>query len=207
MGDNESYWEKRHETYRHRLSAVGDIRRSEDENAQLFSKKKQKVCNVLRDMQMIDLLGLRVLDAGCGIGLLSELFYVLGAEVSGVDASAIAITDAKNRCPGSDFQVASLLDFRFGYEFDVTFCIDVLYHIVNDDNWRIVVGNLVSHTRPSGAVIILDQIKTQIVAPAPHVRYRTQSMYNEAMGLLGLHNVTPDGHSDFLVYRNGNRYL
>jgi 2-polyprenyl-3-methyl-5-hydroxy-6-metoxy-1,4-benzoquinol methylase len=207
MGDNENYWEKRHETHRHKLSAVGDIRRSEEENVQFFSKKKQKVCNLLRDMQMMDLSRLKVLDAGCGVGLLSELFFVLGAEVGGVDASVIAITDAKNRCPGGDFQVASLLDFRFDYEFDVTFCIDVLYHIVKDENWRIVLRNLVSHTRPGGPVIILDQVKTEIVAPAPHVRYRTRSMYNDAMGLLGLHNVTPDGHNDFLVYQAGSRYL
>jgi len=202
--DNEAYWIARHEDYRHKLAAVGDISSSEERNLELYAQKKRRVADLLKTMGSLDLAGKTVLDAGCGIGMVSELFFVLGAEVNGVDASPVAAKEAELRCPGGDFQAASLLDFSFSQSFDIVFCLDVLYHVVDDENWKRVLVQLVSHARPGGRVVIIDQHKAEPFSPADHVRFRTQQMYDEAMLACGAQTVTPPDHPHFLVYERSS---
>ncbi len=199
--DNEAYWVARHEEYRHKLAAVGDIQSSEERNLELYARKKRRVAELLRDTETLDLRGLSVLDAGCGIGILSELFYVLGAEeVNGVDASPVAVEEAALRCPGGLFTAGSLLDFSLEREFDLVFCLDVLYHVVDDENWKAALGRLVHHLKPGGRVYVIDQHKPEPFSPADHVRFRTREMYDEAMGALGARAVPLPDHPHFLGY-------
>lgn len=198
--DNEEYWIARHEQLRSKLAAVGDISSSEEDNLERYAKKKRSVATLLRAMDRIDLTGSSVLDAGCGVGMLSELLYVLGADVSGVDASPIAVAEARHRCPDGDFQTASLLDFSFEAKFDLTFCVDVLYHVVGDANWKEVLRNLVAHTSPGGSVVILDQHKHEPTSPADHVKFRTRAMYDETMAEAGVVPRAMPGQAMFLVY-------
>jgi len=198
--DNEAYWVARHEDYRHKLAAVGDISSSEERNLELYAQKKRRVADLLKATSSLDLAGKTVLDAGCGIGMVSELFYVLGARVSGVDASPVAAEEAGLRCPGGEFQAASLLDFSFPGSFDIVFCLDVLYHVVDDENWKAVLAQLVRHAKTGGRIVIIDQHKAQPISPADHVRFRTRQMYDEAMADLGLRPVPLPDHPHFLVY-------
>ena len=202
-GDNEAYWLERHRKLQRKLAAVGDISSSEERNLELYARKKRRVADLLRELCGLDLSGRSVLDAGCGVGMIAEMLYVLGADVSGVDASPIAIEEARHRCPAGDFRAESLLDFSFEERFDLTLCIDVLYHVVDDRNWMVVLGNLVEHTKPGGFLVLLDQHKDEIQSPAPHVRFRTKSLYADAMSELEVRDVTPPDQEVFLVYRVG----
>jgi 2-polyprenyl-3-methyl-5-hydroxy-6-metoxy-1,4-benzoquinol methylase len=199
--DNEAYWLERHRRLQHKLAAVGDISSSEERNLELYARKKRRVADLLRELCGLDLTGLSALDAGCGVGMISELLYVLGADVSGVDASPVAIDEARHRCPAGDFRSESLLDFRFQKRFDLTLCIDVLYHVVDDQNWLVVLGNLIAHTKPGGHLVILDQHKDDVQSPASHVRFRTKSLYRDAMSEADVDDVTPPDQEVFLVYR------
>ena len=198
--DNEAYWVARHEEHRHKLAAVGDIQSSEERNLELYALKKRRVADLLKGTGSLDLSGSSVLDAGCGIGMLSELFYVLGADVSGVDASPVAVEEARLRCPGGRFEAGSLLEFDLGSEFDLVFCLDVLYHVVDDGNWRTALSRLAHHAKPGGRIFIIDQLKPEPFSPADHVRFRTRAMYDEALGALGAHPVPLADHPHFLGY-------
>ena len=175
--DNARYWKKRLRKRRGSLLGVGDARRSEGENLSLYAKKRRTVFSLLKAAGIADRMDrLPVLDAGCGIGMLSELFYILGAEVTGVDVSKVALKEAALRCPDGDFRQASLTDFRIeDRRFALTICADVLYHLVDDGNWAKAVRNLAEHGAPGGLIIIIDQLKAEPQRPADHVRFRTRA--------------------------------
>jgi 2-polyprenyl-3-methyl-5-hydroxy-6-metoxy-1,4-benzoquinol methylase len=203
--DNERYWVDRHETLQGSLASVGKIGTPEAENRQRYARKKRRVCSILRYIGKLDLKGFNVLDAGCGIGMISELFFALGADVCGIDASPLAISEARDRAgplPQSPekFKVGSLIDFNFAKEFDFTFCLDVLYHVVDDGNWEAVVKNLVDHTKASGYLILLDQIGPEPQRPDEHVRFRTRAMYDKVLNPLGLRDRAPPEHQEFMVF-------
>jgi len=79
--------------------------------------------------------GKRVLDVGCGGGILAESLAELGARVVAVDPSPssieVARTHAAARRLAIDYRVgfAEQLDFR--EEFDAVFAVDVLEHVDN----------------------------------------------------------------------------
>jgi 2-polyprenyl-6-hydroxyphenyl methylase/3-demethylubiquinone-9 3-methyltransferase len=91
---------------------------------------------ILVDELSYDPVGLRVLDVGCGGGLLAEEFAQLGCVVTGVDPSTksleVARAHARETGLGIDYREATgeSLPFADG-EFGVVYCCDVLEH-VND---------------------------------------------------------------------------
>jgi len=212
QSDNEGYWVKRHETLRGSLSSVGGIGTPEQENRQRYALKKRKVASLLRYFRKLDLHGSTVLDVGCGIGVVSELFFSLGADVSGVDASPIAIAEARDRAgppPRSpdNFKIGSIVSFNFEKQFDFTFCLDVLYHVVDDLNWETALKNLVKHTKTGGYLVLSDKTKPGPQRPAEHVRFRTKAMYDDVLNGLGLRDFAPGAYGDLMVYRLRRRSL
>jgi 2-polyprenyl-3-methyl-5-hydroxy-6-metoxy-1,4-benzoquinol methylase len=182
--DFDEYWRRRHEEQRGRLASVGNISASESQNTASYAVKKRALVDVLRDLGSIDLRGKRVLDAGCGIGIMSELLYALGAQVTGVDVSSVAIDEARLRCPTGSFEIASLPSLELGMTFDLVIAVDVLYHLVDDGAWLQALGRLATHGR--GQIAILDQLRAEPFSPAAHVQYRTMATYEAAFGTFGL---------------------
>jgi 2-polyprenyl-6-hydroxyphenyl methylase / 3-demethylubiquinone-9 3-methyltransferase len=77
---------------------------------------------------------LRVLDVGCGGGILSEEFARLGCQVSGLDQSAGSIATAQAHARLGDLAIdyrvgkAEMLPFESA-SFDVVVCCDMLEHV------------------------------------------------------------------------------
>lgn len=85
--------------------------------------------------KQVPLAGKKVLDVGCGGGILTEAMAGLGAEVTGIDLSEKALKIAKLHLYESgrsvDYQLVSAEDFaaqRAG-EFDVVTCMEMLEHV------------------------------------------------------------------------------
>lgn len=96
-----------------------------------------KVLRWLGDQK--DLQGVRIVDAGCGTGLLSVPLAMRGAEVYASDISAAMVEEAKNRYlqakketdqkpvhSDPNFEVADLESIQGKY--DVVVCLDVMIH-------------------------------------------------------------------------------
>ncbi len=77
----------------------------------------------------------RVLDVGCGGGILSESFGRAGARVTGIDLSPAAIETAKKHAEKSgldiEYHVASPSEFskHKRKKFDIIICAEVLEHV------------------------------------------------------------------------------
>ncbi|HTS51752.1 MAG TPA: bifunctional 2-polyprenyl-6-hydroxyphenol methylase/3-demethylubiquinol 3-O-methyltransferase UbiG [Burkholderiales bacterium] len=85
--------------------------------------------------QRVDLTGKRVLDVGCGGGILSEAMAVHGAEVTGIDLSEEALKVAELHLLESGNRVTYLeaavedLAREQPSSFDVVTCMEVLEHV------------------------------------------------------------------------------
>lgn len=100
--------------------------------------------------------GLRVLDIGCGGGLICEPMARLGAGVVGVDASATNIEVAKVHAEGSGVPVdyrattAESLDAA-GERFDVVLALEVVEHVSDVDLFLTSCANMV---KPGGLLVV-----------------------------------------------------
>jgi 2-polyprenyl-6-hydroxyphenyl methylase / 3-demethylubiquinone-9 3-methyltransferase len=104
--------------------------------------------NCLRD--------LRVLDVGCGGGVLCEPLAQLGATVVGVDPARTAIGVAKRHAMEAGITVDYRCDTiealaRAGEKFDVVLAMEVIEHVAHSDDFLDRCAELV---RPGGLVIL-----------------------------------------------------
>ncbi len=88
-----------------------------------------------RDPKKLDCMsGLRILDIGCGAGLLCEPLTRLGAQVTGVDPSATNIEVAKLHAEKSaleiDYRCTTIEDMP-NDKFDVVLAMEVVEHVVS----------------------------------------------------------------------------
>ena len=101
--------------------------------------------------------GARVLDVGCGGGLLCEAFVQAGAQVTGIDLAEgmieVAKLHAAEQSLSIDYQVADAesVAARHAGTFDVVTCMEMLEHVPSPD---ITVATLAKLVRPGGAVFI-----------------------------------------------------
>jgi 2-polyprenyl-6-hydroxyphenyl methylase / 3-demethylubiquinone-9 3-methyltransferase len=110
-----------------------------------------------RDAKRLDsLAGLRILDIGCGGGILSEPLARLGASVVGADPSASNITVAQHHAA----QAGLSIDYRSttaealaeaGESFDVVLVMEVVEHVADVGLFVNLAGAMV---RPGGLLII-----------------------------------------------------
>ena len=103
----------------------------------------------------VRLAGLRVLDIGCGAGILSEPLARLGASVTGIDPAAGPIAVAKDRAGKQNLAI----DYRAssaealaaaGEHFDVVLAMEVVEHVTNMPAFVALACGLV---RPGGLFV------------------------------------------------------
>ncbi len=102
------------------------------------------------------LAGLRVLDIGCGGGLIAEPLTRLGAAVTGIDASeeniGVARAHAADLALAVDYRVAAAEDLAATSErFDVVLCLEIVEHVADLDGFLAAAASLV---RPGGMLIV-----------------------------------------------------
>lgn len=101
------------------------------------------------------LAGKKVLDLGCGGGILSEALATLGAAVTGIDAAedplAVAKLHMKNSGLEIDYRLATAERFaeEAGGRFDIVACMELLEHVPDPRSIVAACANLV---KPGGDV-------------------------------------------------------
>lgn len=99
--------------------------------------------------------GLRLLDIGCGGGLISEPMARLGATVVGVDASAKNVAVARAHAAQSglsiDYRHAAAEDLAAaGERFDAVLALEIVEHVADLPSFMAACATL---TRPGGALV------------------------------------------------------
>jgi 2-polyprenyl-6-hydroxyphenyl methylase/3-demethylubiquinone-9 3-methyltransferase len=103
------------------------------------------------------LAGQRVLDVGCGGGLLAEAMADLGADVTGIDLGEQAIAVARLHLLESGQQVDYQFDSAEAFaaqhpaEYDVVTCLEMLEHVPEPASVVSAIGQLV---KPGGRVFL-----------------------------------------------------
>jgi SAM-dependent methyltransferase len=96
--------------------------------------------------------GTRLLDAGCGAGLLALLASLRGAHVSAVDASPGQLAIARQRLPTADVREGDLESLPFGDAcFDAVTAVNSLFYA---QDMAAAMRELVRVARPGGRVIV-----------------------------------------------------
>lgn len=109
-----------------------------------------------RDMKSdLPFQNLRILDIGCGGGLLTEPMCRLGAEVTGVDAAAKNIRVAKLHAQQMDLSITYLHGaaedlVKEGHAFDVILNMEVVEHVANPQEYLNACAQLLS---PGGMML------------------------------------------------------
>jgi magnesium-protoporphyrin O-methyltransferase len=109
-----------------------------------------------------DLTGKRLLDAGCGTGMLAVEAARRGAEVVAIDVAPTLIEIARERLPSDlgpgsvDFQAGDMLDPAHG-RFDHVVAMDSLIHYRSDDVVKVLTGLA---ARTSGSIVFTFAPKT-----------------------------------------------
>ncbi|MGB3623577.1 bifunctional 2-polyprenyl-6-hydroxyphenol methylase/3-demethylubiquinol 3-O-methyltransferase UbiG [Ketobacter sp. MCCC 1A13808] len=104
---------------------------------QLNQFRVQVILNVLHERNIIDrnkehpLQGLKVLDVGCGGGILSESLCKLGAQVTGIDLAKNSIAIARQHANNQGLDIAYLCEEldTLEDEFDIVFNMEVVEHV------------------------------------------------------------------------------
>ncbi|MCP5370844.1 MAG: class I SAM-dependent methyltransferase [Hyphomicrobiales bacterium] len=94
----------------------------------LNSRRRRAFVKSLRFLRYA--VGRRVLDIGCGGGVMVDAFRRLGADAHGVDISVNSITFARNRFPRCTFHCMDFDEMaRSGLTFDFMFTSELMEHI------------------------------------------------------------------------------
>lgn len=98
--------------------------------------------------------GVKILDVGCGGGILCESFFRLGANVTGIDASEGAIDVAKSRQIAQenniDYHLSTIEDFE-QIDFDVVCALEIIEHV---DDLEFFIQKLAKKVKVNGLVFI-----------------------------------------------------
>jgi 2-polyprenyl-6-hydroxyphenyl methylase/3-demethylubiquinone-9 3-methyltransferase len=102
------------------------------------------------------LAGLRLLDVGCGGGILAEPLARLGAQVTGIDAARETVKAARNHAELQglriDYRAAGVEDLAAGDErFDAVLAMEIVEHVSDVDGFLTACGRLV---RPGGLAFV-----------------------------------------------------
>ncbi len=195
--DQAAYWRERHRKLRGDPRAAGNISSAPEEMLQRKIVQAYFFAAVVRSIlaekrnpsSWLAGSGRRVLDIGFGGGLLGSL---LAPDLSyaGYDLSEIAVEDAARMCPEGRYSLRDIA--RAPAEpAEIIIASEVLFHIVDDADWRAALRNIASALPPDGVFLFTETFVERVELGPPHFRRRTRAMYEQALEAAGLRFLLP----------------
>ena len=206
--DPQRYWDERHRRHAGSLEGVGCIGAGADANVVSYDAKWAHVGAMLERFPPDAFPEL--LDAGCGNGFFTARALRAGYRVTGVDFAPAAVKQAAEAAPGAQFVVSSLDRFDPGRRFPIVMCIDVLFHVTDDDRWAASVDNLARLVADDGVLVIQEHFEDTPASGVEHVRRRTLAQYRDQLAgweLVAHDHYTVTGtqrHKDLVVFRRAS---
>jgi len=121
----------------------------------LHQIKKQRMTYILEQINNRDIKNLKILDVGCGGGIICEPLARLGAKVTGIDFApnnikAAKIHSKKNKLT-INYVYKDIEKSKLNKKFDIVLMFEVLEHL---DNWKKTIKNIKKNLNKNGIIII-----------------------------------------------------
>ena len=185
--DSLAYWRARHEQYLLNPKGVGNATLDTSENERIYKAINIYIANIVKNLERER--PIKVLEFGCGIGMIAEAFINTGCEYTGIDISDKAVEIARSNHPTGRFEVANIADLSFVEKYDLIIERTVFIHLVEDDYWHSVILETKRLLANDGLFIVIDQLpkeSSEDAGGATHVKFRLYGEYAEAFRKAGL---------------------
>ncbi|MFJ9350818.1 class I SAM-dependent methyltransferase [Streptomyces sp. NPDC101237] len=187
-----TYWDTRHRE-RDDLASGGHIGLDRPGNEIFYAVRLGQLLTLIGDLSS-PAAPLFVLDAGCGKGHFARALARCGHHVDAFDTSGEAIGRARAEGGGPRYAFAALDEWRSPWLYDVVLCMDVLFHVLDDEEWAAGLRNLASLVRITGRLIVTDENIDEPVPRGDYILHRPLAAYRGELEPLGL------SHSLFRPY-------
>ena len=195
--DQVAYWRERHRKLRGDPRAAGNLSSPPEKilqrkivQAYFFAALVQSVLAEKRDpSSWLAGSGRRVLDIGFGAGFLGSLLAP-DLPYAGYELSEIAVKDAAHMCPEGRYSLRDIAR-EPAEPAEIIIASEVLFHIVDDNDWRAALRNIAAGLPPDGLFLFTETFVERVESGPPHFRPRTRAMYEQALEAAGLRFLQP----------------
>lgn len=188
------FWDDRHQA-QGELTSGGDLSFDHAGNEIFYALRIGLLIELVGDMPSLTA-PRRILDAGCGKGVFGRAMGRFGHRLDGIDSSEHAIARCRAESgPRERYFVSTLDAWTAPYLYDVVYCVDVLFHIMDDAAWERSVRNLASLVSTGGLLAVVDHGGDEDRVWSKYQKTRASSRYDAVLESCGMRRT------GFLSYR------
>ncbi|HSE52784.1 MAG TPA: class I SAM-dependent methyltransferase [Gemmatimonadales bacterium] len=193
--DNKRYWEDRLREH-YSLAGVGYLRLGRRYNEWMYRVRGEVFDRIVQQIgRSEERRGWRVLDVGAGTGFYIDRWLRMGAAVTGLDLTEVAVRELSRCFPAANFVQADIGGPLGGGplreallppgSFDAVSAFDVLFHIVDDAAYARAFQNIASLLRPGGWFLWSDNFLRHPTERVAHQVSRSLAESTAAAGAAG----------------------
>jgi 2-polyprenyl-3-methyl-5-hydroxy-6-metoxy-1,4-benzoquinol methylase len=185
--DPRSYWESRLDSDWSQLG-VGHASLGRSLNAWQYRLRQERFVDAVRQAGFTPQSS-RVLDVGSGTGEYIRAWEDLGAaDITGLDLTEAAVKRLRGSFPGHRFvqgDITETVEALTG-SFEAISCMDVLFHVTDDQKYSAALGNVARLLEPGGFLVWSDFFVHGREVNGGHIVWRTLRHAEEAVQRAGL---------------------
>ncbi|MFH0981081.1 MAG: class I SAM-dependent methyltransferase [Planctomycetota bacterium] len=135
-----------------------------------------------------------ILDIGSGTGFYVDRWEELRAcRITGLDLTAVAVRRLARKYPQDTFYQVDIGDDLGDLKeqrFDAVSCMDVLFHVVDDQRYQRAIENIYGLLRPGGVFVFSEVFPRVRIHPSPHVQFRSRAEIEHILQTVGFEIVS-----------------